>query len=127
MNAEQKALRACADYARLNAEIKRLKIEIGDCIAKCPGVFYKEIHNSKGDLIAMNATGTHLTEAYACDTDDSGRYFLEPVEQIKVLSACPPCLAAHEAIQARKAARRSLGAAKRAITMLGRAANKEQA
>lgn len=118
-----KALKACADYARLNAEIRRLSKVIGDCIDKCPGVFYREIRNAKGDLTATNTTATHLTAAFACDIDDDGdRYFLTLEEQLEALAGCPHCLAAHEAIQQRKTARKSLGATKRWITKIGKEA-----
>lgn len=40
---------------------------------------------------------------------------------IRKRCACPHCLAAHNAIQERKVARRRLGAARRAVTMIGRA------
>lgn len=113
MTAEQKALKACGDYARLSAEIKRLTREIGTHLGAC--------------LDDKEAKGVHpiencLVEAYAHDEDESGRYFLTAAEQDEILSKCIYCSAAHLAIQDRKAARKSLGAAKRAITMIGRKA-----
>jgi hypothetical protein len=118
MNAEQKALKACSDYARLSAEIKSLTFEIGAHLGAC--LDFKE---AKG----VHPVETCLVEAYAHDEDDSGRYFLTAAEQDEILSKCVYCSAAHEAIQGRKAARKSLGAAKRAITMIGRKAIKEVA
>jgi hypothetical protein len=127
MNAEQKALKACGDYARLSAEIKRLTRLLSDSLAACPGVnghlqLTANWPIDQADIDLYSADETHLKRAYAFDTDDSGRYFLTHGEQLEVLSACPHCLAAHNAIQQRKAARKSLGAAKRAITMIGRKA-----
>lgn len=123
MNAEQKALRACADYARLSGEIASLKSALGDHLGKCVGVRTPELGDS-----------THLSVAYTPEVvesdshyEDAHNVFMTDVEIRKYLAICPHCLAAHEAIQARKAARRSLGAAKRSISMLGRAANKEAA
>ncbi|WP_180979412.1 hypothetical protein [Janthinobacterium sp. AD80] len=37
-----------------------------------------------------------------------------------LLDDCPYCLAAHNAIQQRKVARKRLGAARRAVTMIGK-------
>jgi hypothetical protein len=116
MNAEQKALKACSDYARLSAEIKSLTFEIGAHLGAC--LDFKE---AKG----VHPVETCLVEAYAHDEDDSGRYFLTAAEQDEILSKCVYCSAAHEAIQGRKAARKSLGAAKRVITMIGRKAIRE--
>jgi hypothetical protein len=127
MTDEQKALKACANYSRLTAEVKRLTRLLSDSLSGCPGVnghlqlpvdrlFDQAAHESH------NADETHLKRAYAAETDDDGQYFLTHGEQMEVLSACPHCLAAHEAIQARKAARKSLGAAKRQIGLIGRKA-----
>jgi hypothetical protein len=129
MTPEQKALRYCTDYARLSGEIKRLTRAIGDHLSGCPGVnghlqLPDLFDQSEADL--YQADETHLKRAYAVETDDDGRYFLTHGEQLEVLSACSHCLAAHRSIQARKAARKSLGAAKRAITMIGRAAAKSE-
>lgn len=117
MTDEQKALKACADYARLTREIASLKTALGDHLGKCPGVRTPEIGDS-----------THLSVAYAPELSESD--YFEPYrvwkgdKQIRAyLAICPHCLAAHEAIQQRKAARRSLGAAKRQIGLIGRKAH----
>lgn len=128
LNAEQKALKACADYARLSAEVKRLTVAIAVALAGCPRV--------EGRLADLEfETGqalegvTHVKNAYrGFIPDDAWEPYLRhysAAELIEQLSVCPHCLAAHEAIQRRKAARKSLGAAKRAITMIGRKAIKE--
>jgi hypothetical protein len=126
MKPEQRALRACTDYARLSGEIKRLTRLLSDSLARCPGVNghlqYLDIGYDQAALDRFNADETHLKRAYAVDTDEDGSYWLNRSEQLEILSACPHCLAADTAIQDRKAARKSLGAAKRAITMIGRAA-----
>ncbi|MGF7131942.1 hypothetical protein P3T40_003425 [Paraburkholderia sp. EB58] len=125
MTPEQKALLACTDYARLSGEIRRLTVEIGEAIDKCPGV--------NGDLQPAADDGwyaryqkdrPHLKEAYEPDLQGypPEAVYMEPDDIEEYLAVCPRCLAAHKAIQARKAARKSLGAAKRAITMIGRAA-----
>lgn len=108
-----KALKACADYARLSAEIKRLRNEIGAHLIAC-----LESKEAKG----IRPIDTCLSEAYACEKDEDGRYFLDASEQDEILSKCIYCSAAHEAIQARKAARKQFGILKRSISAIGRAA-----
>jgi len=118
MTEEQKALKACTDYARLTREIASLKSALGDHLGKCAGVRTPELGDS-----------THLSVAYTPEViesdshyEDAHNVFMTDVEIRKYLAVCPHCLAAHEAIQARKAARRSLGAAKRQIGLIGRKA-----
>jgi hypothetical protein len=129
MNIEQKAVQACANYVRLRTEIKRLSAAIGEAIEYCPGVTGKrrraDTHGGITFWTIDDRDDTHLKTAYACDTDEDGRYFLTKTEQQEILSACSHCLAAHNAIQARKAARKSLGAVKRQITMIGRKAQQQ--
>lgn len=130
-----KALKACADYARLSAEIKRLTKAIGDALDGCPGENGKRHATELEDgqiIFGGDNDETHLKAAYTPET--VGDYYTGP--ELKYLSeqavrghlagVCPACLAAHEAIQARKAARKSLGAVKRAITLIGRAENRRR-
>lgn len=119
MTPEQKALKACADYARLTREIASLKTALGDYLGKCPGVRTPELGDS-----------THLSVAYTpevvesdCDYEYSPHNVFRTDAEVRAyLSICPHCLAAHESIQARKAARRSLAAVKRQIGLIGRKA-----
>jgi hypothetical protein len=135
MNAEQKALRACADYARLTHEIAELKRKVGNHLSKCPGMHgYLLTDSAYADnqtLAKMNADCTHLKAAYTPEVEsspvDHWNVYMTDAEIREYLAVCPHCLAAHEAVQARKAARRSLGATKRFIGMLGRAAAKAAA
>jgi hypothetical protein len=107
---ESKALAACVEVAAAAKEVKRFAPLIGEAIACC------------------ETSGSHLTDAYAfveiaeTDYSEGGRQYLTPEEQMAVLAACPHCLAAHNAIQERKKARRRLSNARRQITMIGRAA-----
>jgi hypothetical protein len=128
MTEEQKALKACADYARLTREIASLKTALGDHLGKCPGV--EPEGEPCHDDFDFAVGDTHLKIAYTPHMSSGSDYY-EPTEvwnneaQIRAyLAVCPHCLAAHEAIQARKAARRSLGAAKRQIGAIGRKAAK---
>lgn len=134
MTAEQKALRACADYARLNAEVRRLTREIGDCLAQCKGAEVPvDIKDGMSLIIGgASTTETHLKKLYRGVIVDgyfkpSIRYLNDKEIRERLMDECGHCLAAHHAIQMRKAARRSLGATKRFIGMLGRAAPKEPA
>lgn len=125
MTNEQKALKACADYARLTREIASLKTALGDHLGKCKGVEPEDAPCHEDFDVAVG--DTHLRVAYTPELSESD--YFEPYrvwkgdKQIRAyLAICPHCLAAHEAIQARKAARRSLGAAKRQIGLIGRKA-----
>lgn len=131
MSSDQKALLACANYARLSAEIKRLTRVLSDALSACPGINgdlqLRGFGFSQDDVDRYNADQTHLKSAYESDTDESGRYFLSHSERAAILSECVHCQTAHNAIQQRKAARKSLGAAKRQITLIGRAENARNA
>lgn len=119
-----KALKACADYARLNAEIKRLTTVIGEHIGKCPGVNGDlQPADDDGWYARANKDRTHLKEAYTPDVQGfpPERVFMEDADVLEYLADCPHCLAAHEAIQARKAARKQFAAVKRSIGAIGRA------
>lgn len=133
MTSEQKALRACAEYARLSGEIKRLKVVLAESLSKCPGENgHLQLPDGPFDQERINqhyADQTHLKAAYTPEVVeghyDRDQVFMTDAEVREYLAACSHCLAAHEAIQARKAARKSLGAAKRAITLIGRRANQQ--
>jgi len=128
MNAEEKAVKACANYVRLRMEIKRLTSAIGEAIEYCPGVTGKrrraETYGGTTFWHVDDREPTHLKEAYSPDLQGfpPEAVYMEEADIREYLAVCPHCLAAHNAIQARKAARKSLGAAKRAITMIGRRA-----
>jgi hypothetical protein len=118
MTEEQKALKACADYSRFSGEITRLSAALSESLSKCSGVRTPELGDS-----------THLSVAYRPEVVESDEHygdvhnvFMTDVEIRAYLAICPHCLAAHDTIQARKAARRSLGAAKRQISVIGRKA-----
>lgn len=133
-----KALKACADYARLSVEIKCRTKAIGDALSKCRGIkgeraegydFVEErvtYHDAEG------GDTSHLKEAFAFDIDDSHPYVLERFykDESEILEylreACPYCLTAYEHIQARKAARKQFGIVKRSISAIGRAENRRR-
>lgn len=109
MNTEQKAVQACADYVRINKEIKRLGQEIGEALTWCPA---NRTSYSEGE--------THLREYYR--NVNAAEYVGERYDRVKgqdEFEACQHCVTAHKLIQDRKSARRSLGAVKRRITQIG--------
>lgn len=101
---ETKALAACRNLVSRVAEVKRLTRVIGDSMDAC------QDH------------GSHLWAAYSHEVDEEygERLYLEPHDQEEILSKCPACKNAHEAIQLRKAAKRHVASAKRAITRIGK-------
>lgn len=120
---EQKALAACRASAVAAKEIARLKQVIGDSLSACNDEFARKFPD--GHPLAWKS---HLADAYEphdvmeSEYGEDERIYLDDEEQQAILAQCPHCLAAHNAIQARKLARKQLGAARRAITMIGRVA-----
>jgi hypothetical protein len=137
MTREQKALRACAEYARLGTEIRELTREIGNALSQCVGIKGQRdayVDPSQGTIYSDNdADHSHLKEVFTPYEDynehgyrsklwmdkDEIRYYLTEDEP------CAHCLRAYEAVIKRKASRRALGHAKRSISLIGRAAAQE--
>lgn len=110
-----RALAACASHVRAKNEIKRLTELIGTSLSACFFEHQREHPNTE--------YVSHLQQAYEFDVDEYvGRTYLDEADQLELLSDCPHCLAAHHAIQERKKAKKSLGAARRTITMIGKSA-----
>lgn len=121
MDIQQKALIACKAYADTNKKIKRLGNEIGALFSSCIAV---QSHKWRDKNLTENSWNCPqfepcLKKYYQPYVDDDGTYYMTDVELREALE-CPHCLAAHDLIQERKKARKTLGAAKRAITMIGR-------
>lgn len=118
---EQHAQAACRELVAANAEVKRLSKLIGESVGNCPLLLEPAEYGPKGPA-------THLSKAYAAEEVENDHYsgihkeWLALAEVLEILSECPHCLAAHEAIQLRKVARLRLGRARRAVTMIGKAA-----
>lgn len=101
MNREAKALKACVEVVSAKNEVKRLTEVIGNSLSLCE-------------------ESPHLKQAYAYEERCEGdRKYLPELAQLLVLQACPHCLTAHYAIQDRKAAKKRLSSARRAITIIG--------
>lgn len=117
---EQRALAACRELVGASAEVRRLSKLIGESLCACPMMNEPE-YGPKGPV-------THLSAAYAAEEVENDHSYgthkewLGSAEVLETLGECPHCMAAHEAIQLRKVARQRLGRAKRAVTMIGRAA-----
>lgn len=132
MTREQKALRACADYARLNTEIKRLTKAIADMLHYCEGVRGTCGIGTDGMKYGEHDDDTHLKSAFTPDTSEDGYYptkvWMNDSEIREYLyEHCACCLKAYELVLERKAAKKAFGVVKRSISTIGRAANKEPA
>jgi hypothetical protein len=97
------ALKACVKYVELSREVRRMSVAIGSALDRCPGVDGK-LH----DTYDYESDETHLKRAYRWNDEWYGSF-----------DGCKHCETAHNLIQQRKAARKSLGAAKRWITRIG--------
>lgn len=126
----QHALDAIIRHERAARAVSALNKAIGEAIAKCPiYVLATEPEFPGADTAALWAgdkVKTHLWHAYndTVDTTHSQR-LLNADEQYDYLTLdadCPHCLKAWQEIEFRRAAKKELGAAKRAIRALGRAA-----
>lgn len=111
---ESRALTACREYVRVSSLIRKLTRDIGTALDGCPGT-----GEYRGESDESYRT-THLHDYYgnrgiALMLDDSS-----DVKGAKEFRACTHCVKANSLIQQRKAARQSLGAAKRQITKLGK-------
>lgn len=115
---EQKALAACREYVRLQEELKKLTFNIGGNLRICEGVNGKLKSLMWGDA----NDETHLARHYRnkrveSELRETGGW---PHSEEAEFLACKYCVQADALIQQRKAARQSLGAAKRQITKLGK-------
>lgn len=112
-----KALELVTRYAVLTKQIKALKETIGANMDACKG-----ISGERGPLsvVKMDNKGKdvdlHLWLWYQPEYDDCEDAFYEEIKPEIHGVQCPHCYAAHLAIQERKAARKSLGAVKAAMT-----------
>lgn len=125
-----KALKACADYARLNAEIRTLTKAIGDTLHYCKGVRSTRGVGEDGMQYGAHDDPTHLSEAFRPETEEDEwggghQVWMSDAEIREYLyENCPCCLKAYEFVLERKAAKKQLGIVKRAIGNIGRAENR---
>ena len=121
---ESRALSACRELVACRTEVERLGGIIGNALGSCHDEFARAQEKKNSSLweAKWETYESHLSTAYKPDVDDDGdAHYLSNDEIVAMLAVCPHCLAAHNAIQERKAARRKLGAARRAVTIIGRA------
>lgn len=125
-----KALQACADYARLNAEIKTLTKAIGDALHYCKGVRGTCGVGADGMKYGEHDDDTHLKSAFTPEVVDDGwgegrTVWMTDAEIREYLyENCACCLKAYEFVLERKASKKALGSVKRAIGTIGRAENR---
>ncbi|WP_241300549.1 hypothetical protein [Burkholderia stabilis] len=118
-----KALKACADYARLNAEIKRLTSAIASTLHYCKGVRGTCGIGEDGMVYGDHDDVTHLKHVFTPDHDDEGHTVFMTDAEIReyLFENCDCCLKAYGFVLERKAAKKQLGAVKRSIGAIGRA------
>lgn len=124
-----KALKACADYARLNAEIKEITKLISGALRYCKGVRGTCGVAEDGMQYGEHDDVTHLKDAFTPDKNDEGYALFMTDSEIReyLYENCACCLKAYEFVLERKAAKKALGVTKRAIGAIGRAENKRGA
>jgi len=118
---------ACAEYAKANAEMRRLSRAIGDASYACHEVQAGKWEEEHPGRLNMQDPVNHLKMAYEMATGDSDcghgyeRYFVNHDNDVDgyLKDTCQHCYAAHLAIQERKKAKRAFGIAKRRVTILG--------
>ena len=107
--------RACVAYVQASQEVRRLTKKIGLLITVCREHKAKEV----GEVPEYCMIDCCLPEYYSSVAKNSN---CNPFNKGPIGLDCEFCMEADELIQHRKKARKSLGAAKRQITMLGRKA-----
>lgn len=126
MNDPEKAVAACIAYASAQAEVRRLTNEIGEALNACASAHMERYSGVDCDFGHYPLWESHLKQAYAFEVIEETQYtsgkrdYLDADEQAKILAECPYCLAAHNAIQRRKVARKAFAAAKRYVGGIGR-------
>lgn len=126
----EKALKACANYARLNSEIKQLTKSISEALRYCNGVRGTCGIGEDGMQFGEHDDPTHLKEAFRPETVDDGwgegrQVWMTDTEIREYLfEHCACCLKAYEFVLERKAAKKALGIVRRSISAIGRAENR---
>jgi len=122
MKPADKALLACKEYDRLMTAIRANTKDIGDGAECCS----RWVSDGTGGHWIPGGGMTHLTEAFEPYESD-GEHF--PTKEwndehgaLEIIGDCAGCLKAYKAVQERKANRKKLGAVKRSIRAIGRAA-----
>lgn len=112
---EQRAVAACRALVAARAEVDRISRLIGEHLNACPMMKDPIEFGPKGPI-------THLSMAYAAEEVENDNYpgMHKEWNSQHLLDDCTHCMAAHVAIQERKQAKKRLGAARRAVTMIGR-------
>jgi len=126
------AIKLVHQYSTLTKQIKALKASIGDNMDKCKGFSGKR--GTLGEILCFNQPriedsrgrekDVHLWTWYTPEVIEETQYTDGGLVYQEITAAthgaeCQHCYAAHLAIQERKAARKSFGSVKAAMTRLG--------
>lgn len=118
MNAAEMAI---LQLAQTRAAVKSLSARIGDALGAC--------HSRQMSQDLDNKFEDHLKDAYSILWDDDGDAYFEHHDGdagAYLSTVCPHCLAAHNAIQDRKLAKKQYGIAKRRVSVMGSTMVKNQ-
>lgn len=107
---------ACVAYDAARREVANWTKVIGGHLYAC----YEAQCAKNCDTLSVEDAPSHIAEAYR---QANAEYGISPGEYLAEL--CPHCLAAHEAVKARKKARQRFGSAKREIARLVRGLNQK--
>lgn len=126
---EERALAACRELVACRTEVERLSTIIGENLSACHSAWMavQEKNSHPSWSYDPNGYEAHLKAAYTAEVyEPESQYesgdivYKSEQEIVDLLSVCPYCLVAHHTIQERKAARRKLSSARRAITVIGK-------
>ncbi|WDZ97944.1 hypothetical protein Herbaro_09240 [Herbaspirillum sp. WKF16] len=127
--ADDKYKAACVEYFAAQAEVKATRKAIGEHLEACRSKAVADWKaENPGSFEFAPAEqwqkSPHLADAYARGSDGWDEYYLNHDDDVEgfLAETCQHCLQAHHAIQAKKAATKRFGVAKRRITVLGGAA-----
>ena len=121
---ELRALAACREVVAAKADVARTSRLIGEALSACHEAWLKE--RSGSISFDYNSYESHLARAYAAEEVESDydygthKEWLSEADKLEIFAECPHCMAAHNAVQQRKLARKRLGLARRAVTLIGR-------
>ena len=110
---EQRAIEACIRYDEKATEVARASKAISEALQQCP----------RSDIFGGHEWRSHIDEAWKSDLHhlDIGVDGVDAA-QARIIGSCPACTAALAAIMERKRLNKQVGAAKRQIRAIAKAA-----
>ena len=113
---EDKALSICREYDELMSKVSKLTNGSKDSLMACP-----RSNDPNAKTTVKRLPYTHLSEAFEIQYDeDNEGAILSEKRKAEILKDCPACSKAYVLVKERKAAKKRLGAVKRAIRLIGR-------